>query len=147
MKPSASVQASSIEALARWSLQAGLTGHEAVVATGELEPDSAVVVSQGGLPLLLRRRIGFGEVWYLAADPASEPLRSWAGLPVFFRRVLQGFRQKPGWAEGWQISASTARAAEQFEAGKLPSVGLICGLLVVYVLVAGPLHFVVLRRS
>jgi len=50
--------------------------------------DGTAIVAEDSLPILVAARRGAGTVFYLALDPASEPLRSWAGSEHLWRYVL-----------------------------------------------------------
>ncbi len=73
--------------LAAW---AGATPEPAgpvAVTTGELAAGE-VCLRQDGVPLIARRTLGMGRVWFFAFSPLAEPLRSWPGMADVFARVL-----------------------------------------------------------
>jgi hypothetical protein len=54
----------------------------------------AVLAGEPGRPLIVKRGLGRGTVWFLSFDPAREPLSSWEGmLPLW--RVLAGRGSRP----------------------------------------------------
>jgi len=118
----------------------------AVVATGSLAPDAVTLVSAGGLPLLISRHSGFGQVLYLAVDPAFDPLKNWGGLEGLFRNLLSGTAQRPNWAAGLRNWYSARDAINALPGLQLPSAFEILGFLGLYVIVVGPVNYLVLRR-
>jgi hypothetical protein len=117
-----------------------------VAATGALAPDAATLVSAGDVPLVAARRSGFGQVIYLAVDPAFDPLSGWAGLEGLFRNLLSGTAQRPGWAAGLRNWYSARDAVNTLPGLDLPSAFTICGFLGVYLVAVGPVNYLVLRR-
>ncbi len=120
---------------------------EAPVATGPLAADAQVMVYGGDVPLVAWRRIGYGRVDFLAADPGLEPLHSWEGMPGLWRAILSSGEARPGWAYGFSRDREFARRAVASVPGvSLPSVLHLCGFLTLYVLLVGPVNYFVLRR-
>lgn len=118
----------------------------ATLSTGALRKDAQVLIEQDGLPLLARRVIGFGEVYYLAADPGLAPLKDWAGMETAYSHLLGVQIPRPRWAEWpWQDNATGNALATLPELG-LPSFLLVCGWLGFYLVIIGPVNFIVLRR-
>lgn len=121
-----------------------LTG-SAVIATGPLTADAVTLAEADGLPLVVSRRLGFGEVIYLAADPAFAPLRGWSGIADLFRRLLSASLDRPSWAFGIANWSQAGSAINRIPDLVLPDPLLICGFLGFYLIVVGPLNYVVLR--
>ncbi|HLF27539.1 MAG TPA: hypothetical protein VJG32_14490 [Anaerolineae bacterium] len=121
-----------------------LTG-SAVVVTGRLVEGAEVLSSEAGVPLVARRRFGFGAVYYLAADPAFEPFNGWQGASDLYRSLLLSPGDRPGWASGfheWYAAQSAVTTLPNLE---LPSASLICAFLGLYVIAVGPLNYIALR--
>ena len=118
----------------------------AVVATGALTPDAVTLVSEGDVPLVVIRRSGFGQVAFLALDPAFDPLRNWAGAEGLFRNLLTGTGQLPNWAGGMRNWYSARDAINALPGLDFPSVFQICGFLGLYLIAVGPVNYLVLRR-
>jgi len=118
----------------------------AVVATGNLSPDAITLVSEGDLPLVAIRRSGFGQVAFLAVDPAFDPLRSWAGSEGLYRNLLTGTAQRPSWAGGLRNWYSARDAINALPGLDFPSVFQICGFLGFYLIAVGPVNYLVLKR-
>jgi len=118
----------------------------AVVAAGTLAPEAVVLASAGSLPLVAARRSGFGEVIYLAADPAFAPLKGWDGLEDVFRYLLARPTDRPVWAAGFHNWSPARDAVNALPTLELPSAFQICGFLFIYLIIVGPLNYLVLNR-
>lgn len=98
-----------------------------------------------GVPLIATAAVGSGRVLYLAFDPGLTPLAGWAGQPALFNRLLGGL------ADGalmWQNERSwmIREALQQIPDWALPSVWIIAGLLISYLLLIGPANYLLLKR-
>src|SRR5579859_4738278 len=133
---------SALAAFAAASTPAG----PAVVATGALGPGAVTLVSAGSLPLVVTRHSGFGQVLYLALDPAFDPLQNWSGLDGLYRNLLSGTAQRPDWAAGLRNWYSARDAINALPGLQLPSALEIFGFLALYILVVGPINYLVLSR-
>src|SRR3989304_850271 len=47
---------------------------ETILAVGRPAADAEVLIEEGGLPVALMRRLGLGQIAFLAADPTLAPL-------------------------------------------------------------------------
>jgi hypothetical protein len=121
---------------------------ETVLAVGELENGAQVLVEQDRIPVLVQRQIGAGTVYYFAADPAVQPLSKWSGMSGLYDHLLSFRVPTPPWDNGGQAFGvyDVNQALATIPELGLPSVFHICGLLVLYVIIIGPLHYFVLRR-
>ena len=119
---------------------------EAILATGQLQAEAQVLVQQDGIPLVVQKSVGFGYVYFVAADPALQPLSDWSGMQGVYDHLLGSKSQRPTWANGtWYDYRANQALATIPELG-LPSILYICGLLGFYIAVIGPLNYFVLRR-
>ena len=127
---------------------AGVTapGGPAIAALGQLTPDAIPLVKTEALPAVVYRRLGFGLVAYLAYDPALAPLKGWDGVTGLFRGLLTIGLDRPSWASGMVNWSSAGEAARAVPGLAVPSTWQVCGFLAIYVVVIGPLNFVLLRR-
>lgn len=120
---------------------------QAVVSTGSLVSGAEIIASQDKLPLIAARRLGSGQVYYLAADPSLAPLKNWDGMVQLYRVMLaQNGQDRPGWAYGISNWSQASTAASTLPNIDLPSGFLICGFLVFYVTAIGPLNYLVLKK-
>lgn len=97
-------------------------------------------------PLILRREVGRGIVDQLAFDPALAPLRDWPGRTALFTALFGG---RVGLANdvgiGGDDTAATFAAAA-LTAASPPSSLVVGGFFALYVLIIGPINFIILRR-
>lgn len=120
---------------------------EAQVAVGPLADDARTLVSEGGVPLVAWRPAGYGRVDFFAPDPALAPLAGWEGLAGVWHAILADGRPRPSWGYGFAEQWSYARDAVAAVPGiTLPSVLQLCGFLALYVVLVGPVNYVVLTR-
>src|SRR3972149_5319692 len=118
---------------------------ETIRAVGRPAADAEVLIEEGGLPVALMRRLGLGQIAFLAADPTLAPLDDWPATQVLYRALLEG-PYAPAGLFGLQDS-SAADAASLFPNLTLPPIGAVCGFLVLYTFALGPLHDIVRRRA
>ncbi len=124
---------------------ASLTG-PAVLAIGQNRPNAEVLVAQDGIPVLIQKQVGFGAVYYLAADPGLQPLSSWGGMKDVYSYLLGTRSLHPSWADAaWDTNYSN-QALSALPGLGLPSTYYIIGWLGLYILVIGPLNYLLLRR-
>lgn len=121
-------------------------GSGTILASGQVRADAQVLVHQGGIPLLVQKTMGFGKVYFFAADPALQPLSNWSGMKEVYQHLLAPKSQIPAWAKGTWYDYRAKQALATIPELGLPSIFYICGLLGFYILVIGPLNYFVLRR-
>jgi hypothetical protein len=149
--PDDSQQIDGLGALALWSgLAADDLNARTTIATGDLNADAAarvLVASADALPLLVRRDYGAGAIDYFAADPALQPLSGWQSGDAMWLNIIASTQMRPAWTMGI-ADYSEAEVA----VGVLPGVDLLPPVLSmvafigVYVLLIGPLNYIVLAR-
>jgi hypothetical protein len=120
-----------------------------VVSTGD-ETEGRTLVAQDNLPLVRERAVGAGFVDFVALDLAASPFDAWAGTTAFWERLLSPDAAYPEWLP-------TDMSARQMKAGQmtyalsrlptldLPSIRGLGLLLVLYVVLVGPVNYLVLR--
>lgn len=119
---------------------------ETILAAGELQAGANVLVEQDGIPVLAEKEIGFGKIYYFAADPGLTPLDNWEGMEDIYNHLL-GFKSpKPTWGYGVQETYNANNALSTLPELSLPSMAYICGWLALYILVVGPANYFILRR-
>jgi hypothetical protein len=116
------------------------------------------LATQDGVPLVATRELGTGQVAYLALSPGLAPLRNWDGLVPLFKRLLVEHRVGP--------SAGAALNGQGVYMGYGPGTGLfdtygnlfdlpsldlpeplvLLLFLLVYIVIIGPINFIILRR-
>lgn len=147
LSPSGSQSLDELGALARYAGDNSPLAQRAVVAVGEPRADSVTLVSQAGIPLLLRREIGAGLVDFLAADPTLAPLASWARADDLWRKLLATRSPRPTWREGFTLPEWGADAIANLPGvDLLPPMQTLCLFLFSYIALIGPLNYFVLSR-
>ena len=142
--------------------QAGLAGWtgvddapiaEATVTTGSLRPDARMLIEgDDGTPLLSMRPIGAGRVVLVGPDLATEAHRGWAGAPILWSRLLpssaaiEQFWGGPGFPAREEAENSMSQALGNVPSLEVPPAELLLGVIVAYILLIGPITYVVLRR-
>jgi len=113
--------------------------------------DGVVILSENNVPLLIAAERGRGSVFFLALDPALEPLRSWRGS-VHLWKYIAGYaagqpqlpsnfiRQYAGWGRMPRLTLSDLSPLPAPNAPWMPY------LLVAYAVVVGPVTYLALRR-
>lgn len=146
LTPTFTRRAKSLAPLATYFHLAWASDSSTTLASGTLHPTGQTLIETEGLPLLTRRPIGLGEVYYLAADPGVQPLREWQGMETVYTHLLGARVARPRWLEWpWNDDKAVSAVATVPEIG-LPNFLLVCGWLGVYLLVIGPVNFLILRQ-
>ena len=146
LRPSGSRTLAGLSALTGLAGESGTLGGPAVVATGELAANAVVLAEQDGLPLVVEGTLGAGRVIYLAADHALAPLAGWNGAEGLYRALLLRTAPRPAWSGGDENVYAARQAAEAVPGVGFPSGLLVCRFLGLYVLLVGPVNYVVLKR-
>jgi len=135
---------------------AGFAGSEAirvpgpfVVATGD-PGEGHTLAAQNGVPLLRERAVGSGYVDFVSLDLAVSPFDAWAGTTAFWEKLLSPGAAYPEWLppdmSSRQIKSGQMRnALSNLPSLDLPSVRGLGVLLAVYIVLVGPINYVVLR--
>jgi hypothetical protein len=117
---------------------------ETILAVGQLREGANVLVEQDGVLLLVEKQIGFGKVFYLAADPNLQPLSGWDGMNKIYDHLLAFKSPKPPWADAAWDSYQANNALATLPELALPSYVYVCCWL--GILLIGPVNYLVLRR-
>lgn len=120
-----------------------------VVATGELE-EGRTLALQDDLPLLREQALGNGCVDFVALDLAVSPFDAWAGTTAFWEKLLSPGAAYPEWLPAdmsarQMQSGQMGYALSQLPSLDLPSIRGLGLLLVLYVVLVGPVNYLVLR--
>lgn len=113
--------------------------------------DGTTLLEEDGVPLLVAARRGAGTIFYLALDPAGEPLRSWPGSITLWRYMLShaagGIGMSAAVASPFVSWGRTPRnALMDISSLNPPSpVGLIVVLLI-YLALVGPGSYLLVHR-
>jgi hypothetical protein len=116
-----------------------------LVAGGE------ALIQEGGNALVVEKRVGDGYVTYSALDLAASPFDAWAGAARFWKKIVM-----PGSAYPLNTpvdvspnlirSRYLALALQNLPVLALPSVNTLAILLAAYIVLVGPINYLVLRR-
>lgn len=132
--------------LAGFSLDGSAPEGALTAATGTLTADAVVRAQTAGIPVLIERRSGIGQVLFFAGDSALEPMRSWGGMADLYRLLMSQAVERPSWTPGVTVNTSAANdAAVNIPDLELISPFIVCGLLGAYVALVGPLNYLALR--
>lgn len=109
------------------------------------------LLRQDGQPLLVQESQGAGWITYLALDPTTSPFDAWAGILLFWQKLLEPGSALPSNTpidipqrslEAEQMSY----ALQNLPSLAPPSVRWLAILLGIYVLLVGPVNYLLLRR-
>lgn len=150
---------------------AAFVGSASAAPIGGVASETQLLPDRGGIalidgpsgPLLAQRGLGRGVVLALALDPSSPALKTWDRNTDFWKHIFGGHTV--------QVSLAAARRMQYSYYGsnpygiqslysynisqlspydlpllELPGVGLVGGFLLLYVLLVGPINYLVLRR-
>lgn len=120
---------------------------ESIVTVGTMREGSQALVEQNGVPIFSQRSVGLGSVYFLAADPSVSPLAGWQGMTTLYEQSLATRPPLPPWAKSSFDSYTINQALGAMKQLSMPPILYICGLLVLYVFVMGPVNFLALRRA
>jgi len=120
-----------------------------VLATGEARAGRALV-SEDGVPLVQEMSWDDGFVDFVALDLTASPLDAWSGTVSFWTRLLSPGSQYPDWlppdiSMRQQRSGQMPWALTNLPALDLPSARSLTLLLGIYILLVGPVNYLVLR--
>lgn len=147
LMPEASTTLEQLDGLAQWLRRDDQLIGATVIATGALGDDAHVLAAQADQPLIARRTLGLGTVDFMAADPATAPLRGWEGMAGVWFTLATSTGAQPGWSQGvvnWEMAAHAVEILPGYDS--LPDVLPIIGFLLIYIALMGPLNYVILNR-
>lgn len=111
-----------------------------------LRPGARPLAALDGAPLIVRGTHGNGTVDFLAADPQTEPLRSWSSLDRLWYTLVASVGQQPSWLAGNESWTMAREATLTSSNTALPSLTQLCGFLALYIVLIGPANYLVLKR-
>lgn len=106
-----------------------------------------IVVEEGGVPLIVESRYGTGYVFYTAFDLGLDPVAFWRGSAPLWRQLLGGAigtNQYGGRPGGHMFDMQWV--VRQFPHLNFPSTRLLGLALLGYLVVIGPVNYIVLKR-
>jgi hypothetical protein len=138
-------------ALAEWAGAEEPAVPDATVSSGTLRDDATALLSAtDGTILASMRPLGAGRVVFIGTDLATDEHRGWVGAPGLWGRVLPGgILLDPfggGFPRSQEIDTAFAQALNTLPALDVPPAELLLAVIVAYILLIGPLSYLVLRR-
>lgn len=122
-------------------------GDSALVTIGTLQPGSIALASASdSTPLIAERALGYGHVDFLTFDPATAPIKNWKGLEGVFRSLFSTVTEHPGWAGAYRNWYNAGEAVNAIPGIGLPHVLQVTAFILGYIVVIGPLNYLILRR-
>ena len=113
---------------------------------------NTVILSNGNTPLIVQSQKGQGFVSYLAFDPALDPIATWTGANTLWRElVIRGAGDKLIGAANFTPSSSALQTSglggllQGLLTNNLPSPWLLLALLLGYLIILGPVRFLIIR--
>jgi hypothetical protein len=140
------------QALAAWAGSDAPPADAATVATGTLHAEArALVGADDGTPLLSMRPVGGGRVILVGSDLATDAFRTWDGSGAFWARLLPadpGLESMFGGGipDREQRSGAMQQALNTLPSLDVPPAELLLVVIVAYILLIGPVSYLVLRR-
>lgn len=128
-----------------------LTSGPYVVATGE-SLESKVLVGTKEQPQVLERTVGQGVVDFVIFDLAGTPFNGWPGTQAFWQKLIGPSGSYPDYMP-FDMSPRQYRAntlsypLSNIPTLDLPSINSVSILLAIYILIVGPVNYLVLRRG
>jgi hypothetical protein len=137
--------------LAAWAGSADPASATATVSTGTLRDDArALITAEDGTILASMRPIGAGRVVFLGSDFATDAYRGWDGSPRVWARLLpSGALWEQFFGGGMppqEAENAIANSLGNIPSLEVPGAELLLALIVGYILLIGPISYVVLRR-
>ena len=146
IKLSSTRNVTGLPALSAYAMDSTQLESVSILATGKMQTGANILVEQNNIPLLIEKQIGFGKVYFFAADPGLQPLSDWDGMQNIYEHLLAFKSPKPSWASGPWDPYQARTALSTLPELALPSFVYICCWLGLYIVVIGPVNYFVLRR-
>jgi hypothetical protein len=137
--------------LAAWSGTESPPAEAATISTGTLRDDArAIIRADDGTVIASMRSIGAGRVILLGTDLATDAYRGWEGSPSLWARLLPTSALLDQFFGGFpmadEASNSMGSALSNLPSLEVPPAELLLIVIVAYILLIGPISYLVLRR-
>ena len=137
-------------ALAAWTGSDAPAIEADTVSTGPLRDGArALVTAEVGTVIASMRTVGAGRVVLLGVDAASDAYRGWEGSPRLWGRLLPSgaaLADFMGFPGEENVQDSMSQALGNLPALEVPPAELLLVVIVGYILLIGPISYIVLRR-
>ncbi|MEO8638741.1 MAG: hypothetical protein ABI458_02355 [Chloroflexota bacterium] len=148
----ASSDGSSAATLAAWAGTSQPAGADPLTAAvGDLRDGAiSLVRDAAGRTLFATISQGAGRVSFVGIDLATEPFRAWTGAPALWTRLIPDERLLEQWGAIGPVDDEVANvmttALANLPSLAVPSAELLLAIIAGYILLIGPLSYLVLRR-
>lgn len=136
--------------LASWAGADTSAVEAATVSTGTLREDArGLIRADDGTVLASMRPVGAGRVILVGADMATDAYRGWEGSPRLWARLLPtngALEQFFGGFPPEESQNAMGTALSNLPSLEVPPAELLLAVIVAYILLIGPISYVVLRR-
>lgn len=118
---------------------------DTILVEGILQSNSRVLFQDNGIPLVVQRSLGAGTVSLIAFDINVSKFRTSENALSFYDYLLRSTSGSYDFVtiKDWN---SAIAAVSLFQNQGLPSISYILVVLILYVLLIGPVHFLILKR-
>lgn len=122
------------------------------MANGTPHRNTIVRYREGDQPLIVEYPVGEGAVIWMAVDPGLSPFDAWAGVETFWQNVIgsRAFyppQMPPDVAPRQLQTQDLFYALQNLPSLELPSLQILVPVLGVYILLVGPVNYLILRRQ
>src|SRR5262249_29796469 len=113
-----------------------------------LRPESLLSAQLEELPLIVQQRLGLGRVTFVALDAGLSPLKGWGGGGALWSFLLarDPSMPVPERTIGVLAQPQMQRALQEIPSLQVPTLRSLTLYLLIFVLVVGPLNYLILRR-
>ena len=152
MEDLGALDAVAADALAAWVGVEQPPVEAATVSSGPLLSDSRpLVMSDDGTALISMRSVGAGRTILVGVDMGIDAFRGWDGAAALWTRLLPSSPSLDpflggGMPDREQVVSSMAQALNTLPALEVPPAELLLAVIVAYILLIGPVSYLVLRR-
>jgi uncharacterized membrane protein YhaH (DUF805 family) len=125
------------------------------VSVARPQAESVTLLNSGNIPLITQTIEGQGSVFYLAYDPALEPFVGWPNTSKLWSGLIlralgdqilsNSAGTNPSW-QGGSYGSTMDALLKSFFPNAYPPNWLILALLLSYILLLGPVRFILIRR-
>lgn len=123
---------------------------EYIAAVGELSSTARLLAGDSAQPLVVESQVDKGYIDMITLDLSQAPFEGWSGAPAFWQNLFGPGATYPAWqppdlSSRQQMASQMGYALQNLPMLDLPSVKGLAILLSLYILVIGPLNYLVLR--
>jgi hypothetical protein len=138
-------------ALAAWSGTDAPPAESATISSGDLRDDArALIRADDGTILASMRSVGAGRIILIGTDLATDGYRGWEGSPRLWARLLPTGAMLEQFFGGFPVAEEAANsmgtALGNLPSLEVPPAELLLVVIVGYILLIGPISYIVLRR-